>query len=267
MPRVHATFLGTGDAFSAAGSFQASYLVRAPGTTVLLDCGSGTLTSLKRHRIDAAPIDLVLLSHLHGDHFAGLPFLFLEYTYEQPRQRPLTIAGPPGTEERVRALYSAAYKELAAHPLPFPLVFTEMRPEQPVRFGDLTVEPFRVPHQESETSLGLRATLAGRTVLYRIAQEALTNVVKHAQASQVHVTIQKLSKALRMEITDNGRGFEVERVLFAKRHKRLGVLGMRERVHMVGGRFNIESKPGQGTTIRAQIPIRNGTRGGRLKRR
>lgn len=166
MPRVHATFLGTGDAFSAAGSFQARYLVRATGTAVLLDCGSGTLTSLKRHRIDAAPIDFVLLSHLHGDHFAGLPFLFLEYTYEQPRQRPLTIAGPPGTEERVRALYSAAYRELAAHPLPFPLVFTEMQPDQPVRFGDLTVEPFRVPHQESETSLGLRATLAGRTVLY-----------------------------------------------------------------------------------------------------
>jgi signal transduction histidine kinase len=101
---------------------------------------------------------------------------------------------------------------------------------------------------------------AGRTVLYRVAQEALTNVVKHAQASQVNVTIQKLRNGLRMEITDNGHGFAVERVLFAKRHQRLGVLGMRERVEMVGGRFSIESAPGQGTTIRTETPFTNGNR-------
>jgi signal transduction histidine kinase len=101
---------------------------------------------------------------------------------------------------------------------------------------------------------------AGRTVLYRVAQEALTNVVRHAQASQVNVNIQKLRNGLRMEITDNGHGFAVERVLFAKRHQRLGVLGMRERVEMVGGRFSIESTPGQGTTIRAETPFTNGNR-------
>jgi signal transduction histidine kinase len=99
---------------------------------------------------------------------------------------------------------------------------------------------------------------AGRTALYRIAQEALTNVVKHARASQVNVTVRKLRNGLRMEITDNGHGFEVERVLLAKRHRRLGVLGMRERVEMVGGRFSIESAPGKGTTIRAETPFHNG---------
>jgi signal transduction histidine kinase len=97
-----------------------------------------------------------------------------------------------------------------------------------------------------------------RTVLYRVAQSALTNVAQHAHASQVRVSIRKLRGAIRMEIHDDGKSFVVERVLFAKRHKRLGLLGMRERVEMVGGSFAVESAPGQGTTIRAQIPVANG---------
>ena len=96
---------------------------------------------------------------------------------------------------------------------------------------------------------------AKRTVLYRVAQAALTNVAQHAQATRVIVSVRKLHGAIRMEIKDDGKGFEVERVLFAKRYKRLGVLGMRERVEMVGGSFAVESAPGKGTTIRAQIPL------------
>ncbi|HVM61638.1 MAG TPA: sensor histidine kinase [Verrucomicrobiae bacterium] len=99
-----------------------------------------------------------------------------------------------------------------------------------------------------------------RTVLYRVAQSALANVAQHAHATRVNVTIRKSPGAIRMEIHDNGTGFEVERVLFAKRHKRLGLLGMRERVEMVGGSFAVESAPAKGTTIRALIPVHNGIR-------
>jgi signal transduction histidine kinase len=101
---------------------------------------------------------------------------------------------------------------------------------------------------------------AKRTVLYRVAQSALSNVAQHAKANRVKVIIRKSRDTVRMDITDDGTGFEVERVLFAKRHKRLGCLGMRERVEMVGGSFSVESAPGKGTTIRAQIPIGNGKR-------
>lgn len=94
-----------------------------------------------------------------------------------------------------------------------------------------------------------------RTVLYRVAQSALANVHKHARASDVKVSIRKLPGAIRLEIRDNGKSFDVERVLFAKRHKRLGLLGSRERVEMVGGKFGVESAPGQGTAISAEIPI------------
>ena len=102
---------------------------------------------------------------------------------------------------------------------------------------------------------------AKRTVLYRVAQEALTNVARHAQAGQVEGNIGRFQGAVRMEVKDDGKSFQVQRVLHAKRNNRLGLLGMRERVEMVGGRFRIESAPGRGTTVQAEIPFPKGTVG------
>jgi PAS domain S-box-containing protein len=94
-----------------------------------------------------------------------------------------------------------------------------------------------------------------RTVLFRIAQEALTNIARHAKASETEVNIQKLDGAIRMTIKDDGKGFPAERLLQARKRKRLGLLGMSERLEMVGGTLVVESVPGKGTTIIAQIPL------------
>ena len=96
---------------------------------------------------------------------------------------------------------------------------------------------------------------ARRTALFRVAQEALTNVARHAQASRVEVSIQKRRGHLCMKIKDDGKSFNVERTLHANGGKRLGLLGMRERLEMVGGSFTVESAPQKGTTILAQIPL------------
>ena len=103
-----------------------------------------------------------------------------------------------------------------------------------------------------------RLDSAKRTTLYRVAQEALTNVSRHAKATRVDVTIRKLPGAVCMEIKDNGRSFLVQRQLRMKGNNHLGLLGMRERVEMVGGSFSVESVKGRGTTIRARIPFRTG---------
>jgi signal transduction histidine kinase len=94
-----------------------------------------------------------------------------------------------------------------------------------------------------------------RTVLYRVAQEAFMNVARHANASLVSVDIHRAKGLVRMEIHDNGKSFDVKRLLVGRRISRLGLLGMRERVEMVGGDFEVESEPGKGTTIRALIPF------------
>ena len=108
-----------------------------------------------------------------------------------------------------------------------------------------------------------RLDVAKRTVLFRVAQEALTNVARHAQASRVEVIIQKLPDGICMKIKDDGKSFQVDRVLHGKGRKHLGLLGMRERLEMVGGTFAVESAPGKGTTIIAQIPPGKAARGAR----
>jgi len=96
--------------------------------------------------------------------------------------------------------------------------------------------------------------IAKRTVLFRVAQEALTNVARHAQAGRVEVSILKLADRIVLKIKDDGISFQAERVLRGKGSKRLGLLGMRERVEMIGGTFDVESAPGRGTTIQVEIP-------------
>ncbi len=99
-----------------------------------------------------------------------------------------------------------------------------------------------------------------RTVLYRIAQEALVNVGKHARAHHVNVSLRQARGGVCLEISDDGKAFDVNLVSSTQWSQRLGLTGMRERVEMVNGVFSIVSIPGKGTTIRAVIPVSNSKR-------
>jgi ribonuclease BN (tRNA processing enzyme) len=159
-------FLGTGDAFSAGGRFQAAYLVQDSEGSMLLDCGSATLTSMNRHGLTPGSIDTVLLSHFHGDHFAGLPFLFLHYTYAEPRREPLRIVGPPEVEERVMLLCRAMYPDSAAEKLPFELQFIEVRPGKELILNGRAIECFPVPHMDRSPSYGYRLRSKDWKIVY-----------------------------------------------------------------------------------------------------
>lgn len=104
-----------------------------------------------------------------------------------------------------------------------------------------------------------QAESAKRTVLYRVVQAALTNVAQHAKARHVKVSIQLDGSDMLLNVHDDGKSFRVQNVLFAKKNKRLGLLGMRERVEMVGGIFSVVSEPRKGTRIHARIPFVKGT--------
>jgi PAS domain S-box-containing protein len=99
-----------------------------------------------------------------------------------------------------------------------------------------------------------RLNIDKRTVLYRVAHEALNNVGRHARASRVEVSLEKLPESISMKIKDDGKSFDVESVLHANRGRRLGLLGMRERLEMVGGNFVVQSAPGKGTVVWARFP-------------
>jgi len=95
-----------------------------------------------------------------------------------------------------------------------------------------------------------------KTALFRVCQESLTNVARHAQASHVTATLRHLGNGVRMQITDDGKAFSVEQQLSGKGKKRLGLLGMQERVRLVNGRFGIKSIPGKGTSVTVEVPIK-----------
>lgn len=104
-----------------------------------------------------------------------------------------------------------------------------------------------------------------RTVLFRVAQEALNNVARHAKASLVEITLVTTPDSISMKIHDNGKSFPVDQVLKAQNGQRLGLLGMRERIEMVKGQFKIESAPGKGTTVMANIPLAKSANGKLVK--
>ncbi|HKW28998.1 MAG TPA: sensor histidine kinase [Verrucomicrobiae bacterium] len=149
---------------------------------------------------------------------------------------------------------------------------------RPTVLDDLGLIPALHSFMKSFTTrTGVRASLttftmkieeldaARRTALFRVAQEALTNVARHAHASRVEVSIQKLPDCVCMKIKDDGKSFNVDRALRANGGKHLGLLGMRERLEMIGGKFVVESAPGKGTTLLAQIPLGKAARGGGRK--
>jgi signal transduction histidine kinase len=97
-----------------------------------------------------------------------------------------------------------------------------------------------------------------RTVIYRVAQEALSNVVRHAHATKVEILIVQIPNGIRMDISDNGGSFEVKQAFSGRSSNRLGLIGMRERLEMVGGTLSIRAAPIRGTTVRAEIPMDSG---------
>lgn len=163
---LEVVFLGTGDAFGSGGRHPVSILVRARGIVALLDCGPGALPALKSRGRAAADIDLVLVSHHHGDHFAGIPFLFVEYLHGDGRTKPLTVAGPPRTREKVEKLAALLFPGLEGKPPPYSLTYEELEPGATTRWGPLAVTPFRVAHFPQGIALGYRLSLDEKTIVY-----------------------------------------------------------------------------------------------------
>jgi ribonuclease BN (tRNA processing enzyme) len=150
------TVLGSGDAFNAAGALHSCYLLEHAAGKLMLECGPSVLAGLKRAGIPTDAPDVVLVSHLHGDHFGGIPFLFMEYLFERPRTRPITIAGPPTTQQRVDMLYKSLYHESYCRRLAFDVRYLVIEPGDRVKLAGFDVDAFEVPHSAEPVSLAYR---------------------------------------------------------------------------------------------------------------
>ena len=158
--------LGCGDAFGSGGRLQTCYLVESAESATLLDCGATALVSMRRFHVEPERIDRILISHLHGDHFGGLPFLLLDAQFVTRRTRPLLIAGPPGIRERLRDAQEVLFPGSSRLSLRFPLEIVELQAGRTVRFGDLAAKPFDVVHPSGAPSFALRLSWQRRVVAF-----------------------------------------------------------------------------------------------------
>lgn len=159
-------FVGTGDAFGSGGRWQTCVHVSADGQVLLADCGATSLTALKAQGLDPGSISGVAVTHLHGDHFGGLPFLILDGQFSG-RTAPLLVAGPPGTEERLAATMEALFPGSTSVRRRFQVEVTELAATgAPVTLGAATVRGWQVEHPSGAPALAVRIDLGDRSFAY-----------------------------------------------------------------------------------------------------
>ena len=159
-------FIGCGDAFGSGGRYNTCFHVTGHQVNFLIDCGASSLPALKRFGIVLEDIDLILITHFHGDHFGGLPFLLLDAQFTR-RMRPLVIAGPEGIEMRLATLMEAMFENSSKRRRSFDLGIVALKPETTHSFGAMNVTPFPVVHGDSGGPfLAYRIETEGRIIAY-----------------------------------------------------------------------------------------------------
>jgi ribonuclease BN (tRNA processing enzyme) len=157
--------LGSGDAFNSGGRFFPSFHVSSSSATFLIDCGPTALLAMKSHELDPDALDAVLISHFHGDHFGGLPFLELELAILRRRSRPLIIAGPPEVEQRVPAAMAALYPALRSSER-LRMEYVAWRVGDQVSVGSVRVGSFAAIHTPETNPHMLRIEVDDKIIAY-----------------------------------------------------------------------------------------------------
>jgi ribonuclease BN (tRNA processing enzyme) len=180
-PSVTVTFAGSGDAFGSGGRYQACIHLRGAGASpVLLDCGATSLSALKRLGLDPGEVAAVFVSHLHGDHFGGLPFLILDGQFSR-RTRPLAVVGPPGTARRLADTMECLFPGSTGVSRRFGVDVTELAPGTASAVCGVAVRAWEGDHPSGAPSLILRLSLAGRAIAYT-GDTAWTGAISQAAA-------------------------------------------------------------------------------------
>lgn len=185
MSVLEVTFLGSGDAFGSGGRFQTCLHVRAGAAELLVDCGASSLIAMKRFGVDPSRVEAVVLSHLHGDHFGGLPFLILDGQFSR-RMLPLVIAGPPGVRARVEAAMEVLFPGSSVVARRFPVEYVELR-ETRVTVGAAAIEAVPVVHASGAPALAVRVECDGKALGYSGDTEWTDALVEAARDTDVFV--------------------------------------------------------------------------------
>jgi ribonuclease BN (tRNA processing enzyme) len=180
-------FVGCGDAFGSGGRNNTCFHLTGERVNLLIDCGATSLPALKRLEIVRNDIELILITHFHGDHFGGLPFFLLDAQFSE-RTKPLIIAGPLGIETRLTQVMEALFENSSKTRQKFELSVVTLSPEQTVTFGAVSVTPYPVVHGDSGGPfLGYRLEAEHRTIAYSADTEWTNTLIPLAQNADLFI--------------------------------------------------------------------------------
>jgi len=159
-------FLGSGDAFGSGGRFNTCFLVETAAGAFLIDCGASSLIAMRKFAVDPNRIHTVFVSHLHGDHFGGLPFLLLDGQFYSRRTAPLTLVGPPGFAERLRQAMEVFFPGSSAVARKFATEIREIGAGETLVVNGIGVTPYLVEHACGAPAFALRIAAEGKVIAY-----------------------------------------------------------------------------------------------------
>ncbi len=181
-------FLGSGDAFGSGGRFNTCFhLERAAHGHVLIDCGASSMVAIRKWQVEPNAISTVLVSHLHGDHFGGLPFFLLDAQLVSRRTAPLTLAGPPGFEERLMTVMEAMFTGSTRSPRKFDLEIRELELHARAEINGLAVTPYLMKHFSGAPSYALRIETEGKVLAYSGDTEWVEELIPAARDADLFI--------------------------------------------------------------------------------
>src|SRR5215471_21356731 len=174
-------FIGTGDAFGSGGRFNTCFLVTGAQCRFLIDCGASSLVALKQQGIDINSIDGIVISHLHGDHFGGLPFFLLDARHLSKRDRPFFLLGPTGLKERLVAAQEALFPDSSRTQFGFAITLHELTAETRHEGPGFAVTPYAAEHSAGAPCFALRIECDAKTLTYSGDTEWSERLIPAAQ--------------------------------------------------------------------------------------
>jgi ribonuclease BN (tRNA processing enzyme) len=163
---MEVNFIGCGDAWGSGGRFNTCFLLAGARCRILVDCGASSLVALKRAGIAPNAIDGVVLSHLHGDHFGGLPFLLLDAQFYSRRNAPLTLVGPPGFRERLTQAMEVFFPGSSRVQRKFATEIVEIEAGTTSAINGVDVTAHLVAHACGAPPLALRLSCERKVIAY-----------------------------------------------------------------------------------------------------
>jgi ribonuclease BN (tRNA processing enzyme) len=181
------TVVGCGDAFGSGGRLQACYHVEAARARFLIDCGATALIGLSRLRLDPNAVETIFISHLHGDHYAGLVWWLVHAQHVSKRTTPLTLVGPEGLQARFETAAEALFPGSSVIQRRYDLRFVEMLREKPLDVGGMRVTAFEVQHPCGAPPYALRLEVDGKVLSFTGDSEWIESLVPAGRNADLYI--------------------------------------------------------------------------------